>query len=186
MANDIILNVYGPDCNDQHMDDSLVTFGRQTSTPDWQDTNKYTSRIHDFVHDVGNVFGGLEDCVDINNGASNGMITAAAFFPQGKYCATIKGGSHDIRLRGTLCGHGSEVDVDLGNISDQSDAKTTGITLDLVSADGTPINVRVLNADKPQLIEGTGPYRYAFPHPDKWYHGICVWWLLAFRRWFKA
>jgi hypothetical protein len=71
--------------------------------------------------------------------------------------------------------HGSEVDVDIGNWSDQSNEPTRGVFLGLYSKTGKPILVRVLNGRRPIFIEETGPYVYAFPKPDTWYHKYVVW-----------
>lgn len=147
--------------------------GIPTPKPDWSDTIKITSGCHGLWVNIGTIWGGREDCVDINNGA-NGIGVNANFIPQGKYVATIKGGTRDITLAGSISlPGGSEVDIDLGNWSDQSSRKVTGVALNLAKPNRAPVTVRVLNADKPAIIGG-GPYEYAFPHPDAWYHGIIV------------
>lgn len=178
---DKILHSYGPDYNGQTLDESSFTIGPIRVKPDWQDSLKYTNHITGFIHQVGTVNGGSEDCVDMNNGANGVHVIAKAFNSQGKYVATIKGGSKNCSLSGNITHGGSEVDVDLGGWSDQSNVKTAGIVLDLTKGGG-PVTVRVLNADKPAVTPGSGPYQYAFPHPDGWYHGICVKVLFTFWR----
>lgn len=147
--------------------------GTATSSPDWSDTVKITSGCTGLSLYAARIYGGKEDCADLNNRASNCTITAK-WHPQGKYLATIKGGCHAILLSGDVFGHGSEVDVDLGNWSDHSKNVTTGTILSLWSQTGKPIRVRVLNATVPTFVAGSGPYVFAFPEPNKWYHGIAV------------
>lgn len=101
---------------------------------------------------AGRVVGGSEDCLDLNNHCEKLVIEADLWEPRGDYLATIKGGSHAITVRGRVRGHGRVVDIDLGNISDQSDDATTGVALDLLHEAGEPITVRVLNALEPQLL----------------------------------
>jgi hypothetical protein len=100
------------------------------------------------------ILGGREDCIDINRG---GLIALrnVTLNPKGKYGVTIKGGAEVVTLKSVVfCSHGSEVDVDLGNWSDQSGERTRGVTLENVfSADGKPVIVRVLHADMP-LVRG--------------------------------
>lgn len=148
--------------------------GEHGSNPNWDDTLKITSRAEDITVIAEEIRGGKEDCVDINNHAYSIGVLAKRWFPQGKYLATIKGGASRISLTGDVYSHGKEVDVDLGNMSDQSREPVTGVSLALRSQTGKPVVVRVLNAEKPLLARDTGPYRYAFPHPDAWYHGIMV------------
>jgi hypothetical protein len=110
------------------------------------------------------IVGGREDCVDINNGSARLHISAEAWEPRGKYLATIKGGSRDITLAGTVTSHGSEVDVDLGNRSDQSREIVRGIRLDLKTTDGSPIRVRLLLAERPRILNAADQeYRFVFP-----------------------
>ena len=147
---------------------------------DWSDTIKITSQCTGLRLTADEILGGTEDCVDINNGCRDIKVTSL-FHAQGKYVATIKGGAEEVTLSGIVTKHGTEVDIDLGNWSDQSSAPVRGVRLDLKSITGLPIVVRVLNAAKPTLA-GAGPYRFAFPHPDAWYHGLAVWFFLAFCR----
>lgn len=104
---------------------------------------------------VDRVVGGREDCVDVNNHCRDVEVVARlGFVPRGKYVATIKGGSRNITLRGPVLGHGTEVDFDCGNHSDQSDNETQGITLDLWTPDGSAITWRQLNGSDIRLREG--------------------------------
>lgn len=114
------------------------------------------SRSNNVVIKKCNIFGGREDCVDMNNYCSNILIEDVKVHSGGKYCFTIKGGSRDITLKDIVVeGHGKEVDIDIGNWSDQSSELTTNVILENVtSLNGTPVTVRVLWADKPTIIGG--------------------------------
>jgi hypothetical protein len=175
----------GPEYNGQSLGNGAGVYGHSTPAPDWQDTLKYTTKLQNFTHRVGHVFGGTEDCVDVNNECTGVAVIAKGFWSGGKYVATVKGGSFGITLRGSIYKSGSEVDVDLGNWSDQSAKKTSMVFLDLVKPEDREVTVRVLNAHKPILAPASGPYRYVFPHPDSWYHGAAVWFFMRFRRFWK-
>jgi len=112
------------------------------------------------------IVGGREDCVDVNNRSQDVSIYAEVFEPRGKYLATIKGGSRNVMLRGGVKGHGSVVDVDIGNISDQSDELTGPVRLDLEHLDGEEITVRVLGGSRPVFVNGDRQkYRVVFEVP---------------------
>jgi hypothetical protein len=100
------------------------------------------------------ILGGREDCIDINRGGLIAMRNVT-LNPKGKYGVTIKGGAEVVTMKSVVfCSHGSEVDIDLGNWSDQSGERTRGVTLENVfSSDGRPVVVRVLHADRP-LVRG--------------------------------
>ena len=148
--------------------------GTPTTAPHWSDTVKITSGCTNLQLRAERIHGGKEDCVDFNN-LSTGCSVDAAFYPQGKYLATIKGGCHGILLTGDVYAHGSEVDVDIGGWSDQEPIKpTTGTILGLWSKTGHPIRVRVLNGTKFTAMAGSGPYTYVWPRPETWYHPFVV------------
>lgn len=128
---------------------------------------------------TGTLVGGAEDCFDCNNLSHHIIVYGGNLASGGKFISTIKGGSHDIELHGTIIKHGSEVDIDLGNHSDQSSAKTTNVSLYLSAAD--QFTIRVLNADRP-MVAGLPSYLYLFPSPYAWYHGFCVWFFETFRK----
>lgn len=160
--------------------DVFTRAGSPMESPDWDDTLKITSHCRDYTFVADEIYGGKEDCVDIHNGANGIVVVAGKWVPQGKYLATIKGGVRGVQLSGEVHAHGKEVDVDIGNRSTTNNGKTTGVRLDLTSKTGRPITIRVLHGDKPVLEPNTGPYKFIFPHPDAWYHGIVVWF---FRLW---
>lgn len=152
------------------------------SSLNYDDALKITSRCAGLNVHAKAIRGGREDCVDINNHASAIKVLADRWLATGKYVATIKGGASDVFLWGRIERGGSEVDVDLGNWSDQSQAKTENVRLHLSRADGKPVTVRVLHAEKPLLLPNDKGYRYAFPHPDAFYHRAVVAVFFAFKR----
>lgn len=162
------------DTNNNSIDHKKM-MGFPVAHPWWSDTVKITSGCCDFTLLAEEIYGGQEDCVDVNNKASIITVHCDAWHPQGKYLATIKGGSRSVALHGNVMSHGTEVDVDIGNWSDQSALLTTETVLGLYSKTGKPIVVRVLNGAAPYMIDGTGPYVYAFPKPDTWYHKYVIW-----------
>lgn len=117
--------------------------------------------------------GGIEDVVDINH-SHNCSVTIQKAESEGKYVSTIKGGSSNITLViNEQLNHGSEVDHDLGNKSQQSRAKTTGISITSRLTDGSAATSRVLNADRPKYFGG--------PWKIKEYPAIVIWFLKLIR-----
>lgn len=145
---------------------------------DYEDALKFTSQLTAFKGYFGTVYSGLENCADLNNRCRAVSIHADDWVANGgKYPFTIKGGCSAVAISGRLIGHGAECDVDAGNHSDQSKEWVKDWTLNLISGDGSPIVIRCLRAEAPVLVEGSGPYRFAFPSPYAWYHGVVVWFL---------
>lgn len=141
--------------------------------PDWSDALKLSGAVNLTVN-AGTAKGGTEDVFDANH-CRNCSVFIQDAYPRGKYVSTQKGESDGITL--TIYrqhGHGTEVDHDYGNRSDQGNGNTTNSRLSVKQADG-PVLVRVLRATKPQL-DG-GPFKWAFPSPTAWYHGIVIWFL---------
>lgn len=131
----------------------------------------YTDIVH-VSHGVGvtiqncTIPGGSEDCVDLNNNCENILVQNCHFHPNGEYGSTIKGGTHDVHyLNVVFDAHGKDVDIDLGNWSDQNTVdKTTKVTLENVTAaDGKPVVVRVLYADRPTVIGGNVQVKVIWP-----------------------
>lgn len=130
----------------------------------YSDTLKFSGGSYDGHVFASRLVGGREDVVDMNGGIHDVRVTASMFEPRGKFVATIKGGCKRCALSGLVRGHGTEVDVDLGNWSDQSSEVTEDIELELVSHDGSPIRVRYLLAEKPVLRNGhIQKYVFVFP-----------------------
>lgn len=137
--------------------------------PEISDTLKFTGRLRDFTGHFGLVEGGQEDCVDVNNHCRGLRVSAELWRPRGKYLATIKGGSKFITLAGNVDGHGSEVDVDIGNLSDQSDDPTGPVYLDLKHVRGEPITVRIINGARPIVLNpGQQKYTVTLRVPPFW------------------
>ena len=104
----------------------------------------------------GTVYGGREDCVDMNRKCRDVTVSAKAFSSGGKYVWTCKGGSSGCALYGRIVKHGSVTDVEVGNHSDQSDEVTTETRLHLTS--DSPIRYNQLHATSLRLM-GPGPYK---------------------------
>lgn len=156
--------------------DSNQTFNNPDEVLDgsngYNDTLKCsTSLCRTSIH-YKKVIGGSEDCCDINNKCFAVSVSADEWESRGKYVFTVKGESKDIYLQGKITRHGSEVDVDLGNNSDQGNGQTKGVILNLTSDE--PITVRVLQAQPPITVAGSGPYKFVFPKPNTWYHPIVI------------
>lgn len=128
------------------------------------------------------VFGGLEDCCDINNKCSDISVIADEWVSRGKYVCTVKGGSKNITLAGVIAVHGREVDIDLGNRSDQSDNPTRNVTLNFTTLDGSKVTVRVLNAERPHLLNAASNYRFVLVLGPRW--GSI--WQKLFNQWVKV
>lgn len=117
------------------------------SDPGIADTLKLSGCVRLAVT-AGVVAGGYEDCLDINH-SQECEVRIAHAIPQGKYMHTCKGGSSHILVSvGTLTGHGTETDFDVGNWSDQNPtAKTTDTTFIVGASDG-PVQLRVLHGER--------------------------------------
>lgn len=155
-------------------DKAVLSLGGEQLSRDLGTISATDSTVTDTIHCSGaygatltasSIIGGSEDCIDFNNTSHDLAIKVEYLESGGKYVSTIKGGSYRIYLGGVIHLHGSEVDVDLGNWSDQSSALTMAVTLDLKSSDGSPVTYRILNASKPILAPGSGPYRCIFHLP---------------------
>lgn len=89
------------------------------------------------------ITGGKEDCVDFNNGSSNLYVFAGAWRSGGQYVATIKGACSGIRLGGFIEKHGSVVDIDIDNYSDQKHGRSRVVDLTMLrTIDGSAIRWR--------------------------------------------
>lgn len=137
---------------------------------DIADTLKF-SGVRDFILTVkGIVPGGYEDCIDVNNTCKNLTVNVESLNPRGRYCATIKGGSDNIKISGAMLHHGEATDVSLGEHSDQSMLPTTRVHLALIPVDGRKVDYWQFNADKPFFEKGTGPYNQEIKIP-RWFRG---------------
>jgi hypothetical protein len=114
-----------------------------------------------------------EDAIDINNHCEDLRVEVAKLYPGKTYAGTLKGNSKrvDVAVEEQI-GHGGETDWDFGNWSDQGNGDCGPFTLRARTADGSAVAVRVLNSPKPAL---DGPsFKWSFPSPNAWYHGIVV------------
>jgi hypothetical protein len=100
------------------------------------------------------IVGGKEDCVDINNGSSDLHIVADSWKSGGLYVATIKGQSSRIALNGWVDVHGSVVDLDVDNYSDQKHAPSQDIYCGWRTRDGSPIRWRSWMGCRPRFAVG--------------------------------
>lgn len=134
---------------------------------------------------AGEVIGGSDACIDINNNCRDVVVVAKTLVPTGQFAVSIKGKSDETAVYGELRAHGKSADVELGGWSDQSHEATTGTVLGMTSATGKPVRVRVLHATTPTLLPGTGPYQYLFPSPamPAPLHRFFVWGYETLRRW---
>jgi hypothetical protein len=109
----------------------------------------------------GHVAGGREDVIDINH-SNDCVVTLGVSVPRGKYLSTQKGGSFNNKLTVLhQIGHGSEVDHDYGNKSDQSDKLTRCNTLNTNSVeDGSSPTVRIIRAEKPLVLGVAVSYKF--------------------------
>lgn len=140
------------DCSDVLIDGERI---KPDNCLDYDDVLKF-SNVKYAVVTKSDVWGGKEDCIDMNRNCSDICINDSYLFPRGKYGMTIKGGTKNVTLRNvTFLGHGKEADIDIGNWSDQSQEKTTNIKLiDVIASDGKPVRVRVLWGDLPEVVGG--------------------------------
>ncbi len=150
------------------------------------DTIKCSTGLTNFSLRIGRVTSGKEDCLDINNLCRGVSVTSELWTLRGTMGITAKGGSSNIYISGPMDGRGKECDVDLGNASDQSHAKVTGVQLNLWRVDSGAVRVRVLNSDMPYEVPGSGPYTYVFPWKWTPFRSMVVKIFMEWRRWRSA
>lgn len=97
------------------------------------------------------VYGGREDCLDVNAKCRGLIVHIAHAYPRGRYVATIKGASDRVHLSiDELHGKGKESDIDLGNHSDQARGRTRNVSIHIGKAPHRP-RVTVKHAWDPVL-----------------------------------
>lgn len=123
-----------------------------------------------------------EDAVDINHSEDYELIVNR-LLPGRTFCGTIKGeskqGSVTVRKQ---VGHAKEVDWDYGNHENYKNGYTTTQKLSVRVEDGSAATVRCLQAKPVELDPAAGPYKYVFPSPFAWYHGIVIFFFRIFIR----
>ena len=124
----------------------------QEKASDFDDTLKL-SNCHQFnVIAKGIVYGGTEDCLDINRGED--LVVTVSLWADRKTCRfiTIKGGATNIVVRGECIGN-PKVAVELGMWSDQSQEKVRDVDLtNLILPAGSIIHI--WNSELPKLAPG--------------------------------
>lgn len=140
------------DCQDVLIENEII---KPENCLEYSDILKFSKAEYVVVKNC-EIWGGKEDCVDMNRYCRDICIKDTKLLPRGKYGVTIKGGSHNITLKDvTFYWHGTETDIDIGNWSDQSDEKTIRVRLvNVGSNDSKPVKVRVLWGDVPEVIGG--------------------------------
>lgn len=135
---------------------------------------------------AGDVIGGHDACVDVNNLCQTVGVEVARATATGQFIATIKGGCQMVTLKvAQILRRGSVCEVILGDWSDQSHLWCEGVTLDCHMADGSAVRVIVLASEFPVEAPGSGPYRYMYIKP--WFprvlHELIVFGFETLRRW---
>lgn len=94
------------------------------------------------------ISGGSEDCIDLNRFCDGITVERCHLFPYGKQGITMKGGSKNLTLSDVVFyGEAGNVEIELGNYSEQSDDPPINIFLYNVSRfDGNKVRVKCLNA----------------------------------------
>lgn len=96
-----------------------------------------------------------ENAIDMNRECRDVEVSNCRLVSGKQNALTVKGGCENIRIIHTeiVPGHG-HCDIELGNWSDQSDKRTTGVVLKNVwRTDGEPLRLRVGNADYPKIVD---------------------------------
>lgn len=162
-------SIHGDDTGNIYQGDTLLFAAGDYSKPreiylgdlippnpgEWADPLKL-SGVKDLIVNVGIVQGCTEDVLDINH-CENVSVYIEKGIIYGRFFATIKGGSRNIRVYvAELHGKGEETEFDIGNWSDQSMERTTNVSLfaQRVHGDHRPIRCRVLHAWVPTLDGG--------------------------------
>jgi hypothetical protein len=94
------------------------------------------------------IWGGKEDCVDMNRYCDAITFEDCTFITFGSQHITIKGGSKNIYFKNCrFAGRPENVEVELGNYSEQSDEAPINIVFtETRYTDQSPVRVRCLNA----------------------------------------
>lgn len=116
----------------------------------WSDTAHFSDCKFQNFRDF-QIVGGNEDSVDLNNKCVGNSFEQFALTSGGKYNITLKGGSHNNLFSGLLIKkHGSQVDIEIGNWSDQSDASNAFNSFwGVQSEDGKPVTYAYRYGSKP-------------------------------------
>jgi hypothetical protein len=117
--------------------------------------------------------GGLqrENAIDCNRECKGIKILGAKLAAGKQNALTIKGGCSDILVFNVeITRPGGNCDIELGNHSDQSRKKTTGVVIDNVwRKDGKPVRLRVGHADWPRIVNSNVKIDYVMSYLLKTY-----------------
>ena len=115
-----------------------------------------------------------ENAIDINNRCSGLLFEDVAVMGGNQSGVLIKGGCRDVVFRKIVFGScGPRCDVLIGDWSDQSNDKTTGVVLDrLIRSSKDPVRVIVGRGDWPEIIGGNVKILYFQSYLQKVY-----WWI---------
>lgn len=120
----------------------------------FDDTLKLSNCSHFKIKAEGIVYGGMEDCLDINRGEDLDVTVNLWADRKTQRFITIKGGARNVVVRGECVGT-PKVAVDLGMWSDQSQKKARNIDLTkLILPIGSVIHV--WNSEMPKLAPDAG------------------------------
>jgi len=94
------------------------------------------------------IWGGKEDCVDMNRNCDGITVDSCHLTTYGQQHMTIKGNTRNVTIASCVFGgEPKNVEIELGNYSEQSDLPPQNITItDCTTASGKPVRVRCLNA----------------------------------------
>lgn len=165
----------GPDgANNNYLslDERGTTINQPNCSAPLKFTRQFQSNLDCTVH-FGTVYAGRENVLDVNDRSRLIVSFETLVLTGSKYGVTCKGGSY-LDLTGKVLGHGKECDVDYGNYSDQWPRGKSAGRLNLTPVDGSLIMVRCLQATKPTLVPGSGPYQFTFPSPDSIWHDLII------------
>lgn len=122
-----------------------------------------------------------EDAIDINH-SEDVEVEINILYPGRTFCGTIKGESKRCTVEvGVQIGHAKEVDWDYGNHENTRNGYTTSQTLVVNTEDRSLATARCLQADPLASVQPSS-YKYIFPNPYKWYHGIVIFFFRIFIR----
>lgn len=130
----------------------VLHYDEIVALPGHADAQKGSALRHVTIY-VRRLVGGIEDVSDFNRRCLDvDLFIAEADCRQSRYCLTAKGGSDGLRIHiGRLIGPAREVEFDLGNRSEQSNARTKNVEITVGEANFGPVRCRVQHAWRPKL-----------------------------------
>ena len=147
------------------------SLGSLVPPPGTSDTLKFSNAWNGSV-EATVIQGGIEDCMDANNGSRHLKVRADDWRSGGSQVITIKGGCEDIEVSGLITTKGRVVDVDLDNYSDQNHGASKNIRLNLRTDNGSPVTWRSLKGCRPIILNPEQRYKCQLYLP--WIIGV-IW-----------